>query len=122
MVNPRVRLLGLLLPVGFVAISMAHELASVSVPYSPFAVAVSPSALCGVVEVFLLWWLVDVVLCSLRVRVLAVGVPVALWRSGRLSLAAGWMSAASAAALVLWADLVRSFGCAARYGSGTACH
>ena len=78
MVNPRVRLLGLLLPVlviplglpallalGFVAIFMTHELASVSVPYSPFAVAVPPSALCGVVDVFLLWWLVDVVVRSL---------------------------------------------------------
>ena len=129
MVNRRVRLLGLLLPVlviplglpallalGFVAIFMAHELASVSVPYSPFAVAVPPSALCGVVDVFLLWWLVDVVVRFLWVRVLAVVAPVALWRSGGLSLAAGWMAAASA--LVLWADLVRSFGRAVGYGSG----
>jgi hypothetical protein len=131
MVNPRVRLLGLLLPVlviplglpallalGFVAIFMAHELALASVPYSPFAVAVSPSALCGVVGVFLLWWLVDVVVRFLWVRVLAVVAPVALWRFGGLSLAAGWMAAASAAALVLWADLVRSFGRAAGCGSG----
>ena len=101
MVNPRVRLSGLLLPVlviplglpallalGFVAIFMAHELASVSVPYSPFAVAVSPSALCGVVDVSLLIGrMVDILRVS-WVRVLVVVAPVALWRSGGLSLAA----------------------------------
>ena len=49
-------------------------------------------------------------------RRMAVVAPVALWRSGGLSFAAGWMAAASA--LVLWADLVRSFGRAVGYGSG----
>ena len=52
----------------------------------------------------------DVVLRVFWVRVLAINAPVALRRSGGLSLAAGWMAAASALAFVLWANLRRSFG------------
>ena len=131
MVNPRVRLLGLLLPVlvtplglpallalGFVAIFMAHELTLASVPYSPLVPAISPSALCRVVNVFLSWWVVDVAVRFFWVRVLVVVAPVALWCSGGLSLATRWMVVASTPALVLWANLVRSSRSAADYGSG----
>ena len=60
----------------------------------------------------------DVVVRFLWVRVVAVVAPVTLWRSDGLSLAAGRMAAASAPALVLWANLVRSSRSAADYGSG----
>ena len=43
----------------------------------------------------------DDVVRFLWVRVLAVVTPVAMWRSGGLSLAVGWMAADSVAALVL---------------------
>ena len=132
MVSPPVRLLGLLVPVlviplgllalkvlGIVAIFMVVERARIPVLYSLSVAPVSLVALRGAVGGFLLRrGVVDFVLRVFWVRVLAVVAPVALWRFGGLSLAAGWVSAASAAALVLWADLVRSFGCAARYGSG----
>jgi hypothetical protein len=127
MVSPGVGLLGLLVPVlviplgllalkvlGIVAIFMVVELARIPVLYSLSVAAVSFVALCRVVDGFLLRRrVVDVVLRVFWVRVLAVVAPVALWRSGGLSLAAGWRAAASASALMLWADLRRSFGRAA---------
>ena len=124
MVSPRVRLLGLLVPVlmiplgllapkvlGIVATSMGVELDRIPVLYSLSVAAVSLAALCRVVDGFLLRGrVVDFVLHVFWVRVLAVVAPVALWRSDGLSLAAGWMVAASASALMLWVNLRRSFG------------
>ena len=103
---------------GIVAIFMVVELARIPVLYSPSVAAVSLAAYSLiVVDGFLLRRrVVDVVLRAFWARVLAINAPVALRRSGGLSLAAGWMAAASA--LVLWADLVRSFGRAVGYGSG----
>ena len=127
MVSPGVGLLGLLVPVlviplgllalkvlGIVAIFMVVELARIPVLYSLSVAAVSFVALCRVVDGFLLWRrVVDFVLHVFWVRVLAVVAPVALWRSGGLSLAAGLIAAASVPTLVLRANLVRSFGRAA---------
>ena len=130
MVSPPVRLLGLLVPVlviplgllalkvlGIVAIFMVVELARIPVLYSLSVAAVSFVALCRVVDGFLLRRrVVDFVLHVLRARVLAVVAPVALWRSGGLPLAAGWIAAASVPTLVLRANLVRRFGRAADAG------
>jgi len=102
---------------GVVAFYMMVEPAQISVRYSLSVAAVSLSALCGVVDVSLLRRRVVDILRVFWVRVLVVVAPVALWHSGGLSLAAGWMAAASAP-LVLWANLARSFGCAAGSGSG----
>jgi len=122
MVSPPGRLMGLLVPVlviplgllalkvlGIVAIFMVVELARIPVLYSPSVAAVSLAALCRVVDGFLLQRRVDFVLRVFWVRVLAVVAPVALWRSGGPSLAAGWVAAASASVLMLWANLRRSF-------------
>ena len=95
---------------GIVAIFMVVELARIPVLYSLSVVAVSFVALWRVVDGFFLRGRVDFVLHVLWVRVLAINAPVALRRSGGLSLAAGWMAAASALAFVLWANLRRSFG------------
>merc|ERR1712166_384092 len=103
---------------GVVAFYMMVEPAQISVRYSLSVAAVSLSALCGVVDVSLLGRRVVDILRVFWVRVLVVVAPVALWRSGGLSLAAGWMAAASAPALVPWANLARSFVCAAGSGSG----
>ena len=103
---------------GVVAINMMVEPAQISVRYSLSVAAVSLAALCGAMDVSLLVRVVDFALCSFWVRVLVVVASVALWRSGGLSLAAGWMAAASAPALVLWASLARSLGCATDSGSG----
>ena len=109
----------LVIPLGLLALKalviianfMVVELARIPVLYSLSVVAVSLAALCCVVDGFLLRRRrMDCVLRVFWVRVLAVVAPVALWRSGGLSLAAGWMAAASASALMPWANLRRSFG------------
>jgi len=123
MVSPPGRLMGLLVPVlviplgllalkvlGIVAIFMVVELARIPVLYSLSVAAVSLAALCRVVDGFLLQRRVVDFVRIFWVRVLAVVAPVALWRSGGLSLAAGLMVAASASALMPWANLRRSFG------------
>ena len=102
---------------GVVGINMMAQSAQISVRYSLSVVAVSLAALCGVMDVSLLVRVVDFILCTFWVRVLAVVASVALWCSSGISLATGWMAATSAPALVVWANLARSFGCATDSGS-----
>ena len=97
---------------------LAFSFASNKMYLPTFSVAaVLSSSLCGVVDVSLLRGRVVDILRVFWVRVLVVA-PMALWPSGGLSLATGWMAAASASALMLWENLVHSSRRAAEYVLG----